>query len=97
MMFLVSSMENLLNSLGPSMFGSTVLFGLAIIIFFGIFMLLLGIPLQFMLLALSILGIGIGSYYGNTELRIVWTIISVILGVISGILILKFFNTSTSQ
>jgi hypothetical protein len=96
MIILVQTMENLLNSIGISAFGSTLLFGLAIIIAFILLMLLLAIPTPFILVVVSLLGIGVSSFFGDNGLRIIWTVISVALGVIAGLLILKFFNTSAN-
>jgi hypothetical protein len=96
MIVLVQSMQNLLNSIGISAFGSSLMFGLAIIIAFFVLMLLLGVPTPFILVVISILGIGVSSFFGDNGLRIIWTVISVVLGVIAGLFILRFFSTSTN-
>lgn len=92
MIFLVTPINSVLQSIGISFTGSIILLSLLILIFFGLLMFISNIPSQFILVVFSILIIGMNAIWGGSVLRILSIITAIIFGTVIGLFIIKFFS-----
>lgn len=94
MIFMLTSISNLLNSIGIGVTGSVTLFAFIILIGLAILMFVSNIPSTFILISLSILITGMYFVWGGAVLHILAVLIGIITGAAIGIYIIKFFSSS---
>lgn len=92
MLFMLSNFTTIFNDLGNSLFGSTTMFMVALIIIFVIIMMVLNIPSTFILIATALLSGGMFFIIENTGfIRILLSIIGLVMGVMLALFILGLF------
>ena len=92
MILLVSSINNVLNTIGLNVTGSVILLALLILVFFGILMFVSNIPSSFILIVFSLLIIGMNAIWGGAVLHILAILVALVLGTTVGLFIIKLFN-----
>jgi len=93
MIYLVSSISNVLESIGVGVTGSIVLLALLIISFFVLLMFINNIPGSFIIIVFSILIISMNVIWGGTVLNILAIIVAMVLGVSAGLFMIKLFSS----
>lgn len=97
MMFLVQTLGDTMTGESIKLLGSGFMFGLVILCLLLALMLFMAIPVPFIVGAMSIIGVLMGSVVDDPGLKIIKTVCIIILGAMVGLMILRFFNNSTSQ
>lgn len=91
-MILVTGFTEVFTSLGNSIFGSTAMFSVVVVILFAILMIMLNIPSTFVLSATALLTAGLFYMIDNTGfIRVLFSIFGLVIGVIIALFILGVF------
>lgn len=92
MLFMITNFTTTFEELGNSIFGSTTMFMIILIIMFVIIMIILNIPSTFVLIATAMLSGGMFYLIENTGfIRILLSIIGLVFGVMLALFILGLF------